>query len=317
MSAPKDFPGIIRDKAYTDTLHRDTLRQKVRRLAHQWERFREDLSCIPRWERAKDNKFFKLSTCIITMNSAERIRPLLQYIRPFTDEIVVGVDSKTTDNTFDTCQGLVDELFIVESTAQTCNAGLETLVSHCHGDWVLRLDDDEFPEPELARWLPGIIAHPKYTHYKLPRLHVSSIDPLMWVNDGYLYPDFQMRLFKNDPKLLHFPGAVGHSSIECDGPRGKIHSANLVHLNLAINPRFKREDKLKTYIDRLNGGWVHPINQQALLFEDFNYRIEPYRHPDTAFCERLSETTRHQRQVYERQKYNHPGNQALQASKPV
>lgn len=295
--------NIQRDRAYKQTYRRDMRRQVVRRIAHQLSTQYEILFRYPAWRRAQASPSHarpKLSTCIITMNSAQRIRPLLEYIRSFSDEIVVGVDSKTTDNTLEVCQGLADELFVIQSSAQTCNAGLETLVSRCHGDWILRLDDDEFPEPHLHTLLPGLMQD-RFTHYKMPRLHLSSVEPLEWIDDGYLYPDFQLRLFKNEPSLLTFPGAVGHRGIECAGRRGRLNSVNLIHLNMAINPRFKREEKLKVYIDRLNGDWVHPVNEHALLFEDFNYRIRPYQYPDSGFCQRLIETTRHQRHWYEAQ----------------
>jgi glycosyltransferase involved in cell wall biosynthesis len=292
--------AIQRDHTYYQIYNRDMRRQKIRRIAHRIGTWYENRWIRPQWEAAAPTlkKRPKLSTCIMTMNSAERIQPLLRYIRSFSDEIVVGVDSKTTDNTLEACKGLADELFVIQSDALTCNAGLEALVARCHGDWVLRLDDDEFPEPHFAGLLAGAISTSRYTHYKLPRLHLCNIEPLEWINDGYLYPDFQMRLFVNDPSLLKFPGAVGHLGIECQGRKGRINSVNLVHLNMAINPRFKREAKLETYIKRLNGGWVHPINEHALLWEDFRYRIEPYQYPDAAFCQLLIETTRHQRDWY-------------------
>lgn len=295
-----DF-AIQRDERYVQTLAKDTRRQQARRLARQLAVQYERAFMLPQWKKAaRGNR--KLSTCIITMNSADRIQPLLRYIRRFSDEIVVGVDSKTTDNTFEACRGLADELFTIESEALTCNAGLEPLVDRCHGDWVLRLDDDEFPEPQITELIGGVIATDKYTHYKLPRLHLCSVEPLLWINDGYLYPDYQMRLFKNERALLKFPGAVGHLGIECEGPKGRLNSINLVHLNLAINPRFKREAKLRTYIERLNGGWVHPVNEHALLFEDFSYRIEPYDIADTEFSTLLKDTVLHQRAIYEAQR---------------
>lgn len=283
-------------------------RQKVRRLAHNIGSWIENQWTRPRWEAAGKRLKSRpsLSTCIMTMNAAERITPLLRYIRAFSDEIVVGVDSKTTDNTLEVCRELADELFVIESDALTCNAGLEQLVERCHGDWVLRLDDDEFPEPHFAQLVAGAVSTDKFTHYKLPRLHLCNIEPLEWINDGYLYPDFQMRLFINDKSLLKFPGAVGHLGIECAGRKGRINTVNLVHLNMAINPRFKRETKLETYIRRLNGEWVHPINEHALLWEDFNYRIESYRYPDPEFCRLLVETTRHQRDWYLKQAIQQP-----------
>ena len=289
---PDDF-AIQRDSRYQKTLRRDTMRQQGRRMAHKLGVAYEQAVIWPQWQHTRPAKPKTLSTCIMTMNSEHRIGPLLEYIRPFSDEIVVAVDSKTTDNTFKVCQaqGLCDELFVIQSDALTVNAGLEELVSRCHSNWILRLDDDEFPEPHFAHYKQGILSQQKYTHYKMPRLHLNNINPLTWINDGYLYPDYQMRLFKNDTSLLSFPGAVGHLGIRCAGPKGRLNSINLIHLNLAINPRFKREEKLATYIKRLNGEWVHPVNEHALLFEDFNYQIEAYNYPDAGFCERLTEST--------------------------
>lgn len=298
--------NIRRDQAYRKVFRRDMQRQQARRFAHRLGSLYENLIVFPKLEKISRSLTHRprLTTCIMTMNSAQRIRPLLSYIRSFSDEIVVGVDGKTTDNTYAACEGLADELFVIQSDALTCNAGLETLVSRCHGDWILRLDDDEFPEPHFEKIVSGLISSDRFTHFKLPRLHLSGIEPLIWINDGYLYPDYQMRLFRNDRQLLKFPGAVGHLGIECQGPKGRLNTVNLVHLNLAINPRFKREEKLETYIQRLEGRWVHPINEHALLFEDFNYRIDPYRYPDADFCRLLEDTVHHQRSWYETERKN-------------
>ena len=295
--------SIQRDQRYKQVSSRDMRRQRLRRFAHQIGVWYEKQWVRSQWLKAdqQNTKRPTLSVAIMTMNASRRICPLLNYIRRFADEIVVGVDSKTTDDTFACCEGLADELFMIQSEALTCNAGLEPLIARCHGDWILRLDDDEYPEPHWMKYMAGILNTNRYTHYKIPRLHLCQTQPLQWINDGYLYPDYQMRLFRNDPSLLTFPGAIGHLGIECEGPKGRLNSINLVHLNFAINPRFKREEKLKTYITRLNGGWVHPINEHALLFEDFHYRIEPYHYPDPDFCNLLVQTVHEQRSYYEQQ----------------
>ncbi|MBX2861269.1 MAG: hypothetical protein KTR14_08535 [Vampirovibrio sp.] len=302
--------GIQRDAVYAKTLSKDTWRQRIRRAVRHVQAFYEQQIIHPKWEsRAFTQPAKTLSTCLMTMNAESRIEPLLRYVRQFSDEVVVGVDSKSKDTTYELCQtsGLVDELFIIDNPSLTCNAGMETLVKRCHGDWILRLDDDEFPEPVFAQYKHGILASEKYTHFKLPRLHLSNVTPdatapggyqIQWINDGYLYPDYQMRLFKNDLSLLEFPGAVGHLGIRCKGPKGRINTANLIHLNLAMNPRAKREEKLAKYIQRLNGGWVHPVNEHALLFEDYPYSIQPYEHPDVDFRQILSTTVLTQRQAF-------------------
>ncbi|MBY0405131.1 MAG: glycosyltransferase [Cyanobacteria bacterium] len=298
---------ILRDATYAKTLQRDLRRQKIRRLVHQLGMQWEKKYVIPQWRRfdAKVSRPKTLSCFLMTMDSQDRLLPLIHYLRPGCDEIVVGVDSKSKDETYALCetlkeQGLIDTLLLIQNDALTCNGALETLVAHCHGDWILRLDDDEFPEPPFFQLKQGILATEKYTHYKFPRLHLSRVSPLEWINDSYLYPDFQMRLFKNDPSLLKYPGAVGHLGIQCQGKKGRLNTINLVHLNMAINPRFKREEKLKKYVLRHQGGWIHPVNEHALLFEDFSYKIEPYRFSDHDFCRLLTQTTQHQRAIYEK-----------------
>ena len=62
-----------------------------------------------------------------------------------------------------------------------------------------------------------------------------------------------------------------------------------------MNPREKREAKLKKYIDRHHGQWVHPINEHALLFEDFSHDEKPYTYPDKTFQALLGQTATQQR----------------------
>lgn len=276
----------IRNFNYYYTLNKDLVWHAFRRMLHARGVRREQASGL--YRQMPPTHSLRLSTCIITMNAAHRIAPLIAHAKTFSDEVVVGVDSKTRDETFEVCQQAgADVVFWIQNDSLTCNAGLEELVKACSGDWIVRLDDDEYFEPSFLQIKDALISQDRYTHYKFPRLHISSIRPLRWVNDSYLYPDYQMRLFKNDLSILHFPGAVGHTSITADGEKGRIFGTNIVHLNLAINSRQQREAKLEKYIRRHHGEWVHPINEHALLFEDFNYRIEPYVQIDRAFCELL------------------------------
>ena len=298
---------LTRDARYHRTWQRDQLRQKIRRIARRPQALLEKTCHWPRW-RQQSTQLLRtgqrpptLSVCFMAMNAQDRIGPLLKYLRPVVNELVVGVDSKSTDNTFDLCCQLADVCFIVDNDAPTCNGGLEAIVSRCTQDWILRLDDDEFPEPELWSLLPGLLANTRYTHFKLPRLHLAQATDantnLTWIDDGYLYPDYQTRLFRNDPNAFRFPPAIGHVQINMTGPRGKLHAINLVHLNLAINPRPKREAKLRNYILRhqnpntpQNNQWVHPINETALLFENYPYTIKPYTHPSPHFRQLLCAT---------------------------
>jgi glycosyltransferase involved in cell wall biosynthesis len=277
----------IRDFRYYYTLNKDRFWHAIRRRIHRQGVLTERKSGL--YEQTASSHGQRLSTCVITMNAAHRIAPLIAHAKTFSDEVVIGVDSKTQDDTFAVAKAAgADVVFEIENNALTCNGGLEALVRACTGDWILRLDDDEYMEPDFLKIKDLLMANNEVTHYKFPRLHLCSTNPLQWVHDSYLYPDYQMRLFKNDLDLMHFPGAVGHTSIGMAGLKKRIFGVNIVHLNLAINSREQREAKLDRYIQRLNGGWVHPINEYALLYENFNYRIEPYTASDKAFCELLA-----------------------------
>ena len=283
----KQFIGVHWDFKFYKTLGKDNFWNSIRRISRKLKLAKElksdlyqpfTLTTTPQ----------KLSVCIMSMNAEDRIAPVVKHALTFADEVVIGVDSKTTDNTLLVAQQAgAHKVFIIQNQALTCNGALEELTKVCTGDWVLRLDDDEYMEPEFLQIKDRLIYQEEITHYKFPRLHISHVKPLKWINDGYLYPDYQMRLFKNDLALLDFPAPVGHASIGCSGRRGKVHGVNIIHLNMAINSREKREAKLEKYIKRLNGAWVHPINLFALLFEDYHYRIIPYQHANKAFCDLL------------------------------
>lgn len=69
---------------------------------------------------------------------------------------------------------------------------LDLGVHACNGEYVLRLDDDEFPTPEMIRWLQDE-RFCESTHWKFARLHLWN-DIFHFVNDGQLWPDHQTRL---------------------------------------------------------------------------------------------------------------------------
>ncbi len=288
----------IRNFKYYYTLNKDQLWHAFRRWQHRRGIQRELASDLYHTTGMPPSGRKTLSTCVLTMNAENRIAPLIRYLKTFSDEVVIGVDSKTTDRTTEVARDAGAEVvFEIENTALTCNGMLEALVKRCTGDWVLRLDDDEYIEPQFIQIKDRLMAQENHTHYKFPRLHLCETQPLRWVNDSYLYPDYQMRLFKNDLHLLTFPGPIGHTAITASGSKGRIYATNIVHLNLAINSRTQREAKLDRYILRHNGEWVHPINEYALLYEDFGYRIDPYLHSDDAFCTLLTQVVQSNRSL--------------------
>ena len=86
----------------------------------------------------------KLSVAIPAFNSEAYIEPLLRGVRRFADEIVIGVDTGSTDGTERICARYADRLFCLEPIG-TSERAVAWLNEQCTGDWILRLDDDELP----------------------------------------------------------------------------------------------------------------------------------------------------------------------------
>jgi hypothetical protein len=70
--------------------------------------------------------------------------------------------------------------------------GLDAAVAECPDGWILRLDDDELPTPEMVEWLE--YEHFTATdHWCFPRLHLWG-DTQHYIPTPPLYPDLQTRL---------------------------------------------------------------------------------------------------------------------------
>jgi glycosyltransferase involved in cell wall biosynthesis len=91
-----------------------------------------------------------ISLLLATKNSAERLPFLLDGIRRIVDEIVIGVDDSSTDNTLEVTRGLADTYVSVKSAGYV-ESFLYQLFPLCKGDWILRIDDDEFLSRQWAK----------------------------------------------------------------------------------------------------------------------------------------------------------------------
>ncbi len=69
---------------------------------------------------------------------------------------------------------------------------LDEAISHCRGDYVLRLDDDEQCSPAMFRWLAEY-TYEEHDHWSFPRAHFWGSREAV-ITTPPLYPDLQTRL---------------------------------------------------------------------------------------------------------------------------
>jgi glycosyltransferase involved in cell wall biosynthesis len=88
-----------------------------------------------------------LSVSIICKNNQSSIGRTLESVRSLATEIV-AVDSGSTDGTIDLLEA--HKVRIVRSAWLGYVKTKQLALESCHGDWILCLDSDESPLPELV-----------------------------------------------------------------------------------------------------------------------------------------------------------------------
>lgn len=106
-----------------------------------------------------------LTVVLITKNEEKRLRPSLESIKGWADEIII-VDDESTDSTRELAAEYTDKIFIrkmdVEGTHR--NWGY----AKAGNRWVLTLDADEALTPELKEEIAEAITCDRFTHYSMP-----------------------------------------------------------------------------------------------------------------------------------------------------
>lgn len=107
-------------------------------------------------------KKIRLSTIIITKDAEDTIERCLASVS-FADEVIVIVDSATTDKTAQIAENMGARVFTEpwHGYGKQKNIGLEK----AQGKWVLFIDDDEELTPALAEEIGEVVKSPIYKFY--------------------------------------------------------------------------------------------------------------------------------------------------------
>jgi glycosyltransferase involved in cell wall biosynthesis len=171
----------------------------------------------------------KISYAIPVCNEHEELERLLDFLElnlRKEDEVVVQCDKGNTTpevykviNSEKYSDGFREQFKVVEFPLNG-NFSLfkNNLTKNCTGDWVFQLDADEYPHEYLFTAIPWMIENnPEVEAFWLARINTVSgirqehIDKWRWqVNDRdwINFPDYQMRLYKNDPERIKWTKPV-------------------------------------------------------------------------------------------------------------
>jgi hypothetical protein len=187
----------------------------------------------------------RLTVSVISRDGAARLPRLLAEVSSFADEIVVGVDAASTDDTFAVASAHADVVYRFSHPGQL--AGARMLVfDYASGDWILSLDDDESIEESFDAILPELVGNDCITHVCLSRKWIVNLDPLEYVHAIPWFPDWQLRLFRNDRRLVWKPAKI-HTGYRVLGLGTFESRASILHFEPVFLTPAERERKIDQY----------------------------------------------------------------------
>lgn len=180
-----------------------------------------------------------LSVVLITQDEEANLPGTLESVMPLVrggrGEIIV-VDSGSTDRTLEIARSFGAKIFSEpwKGFAAQKNSAMEKATC----DWILQLDADEMPEPELTAEIADVLrSKPTVQGFWIPR---KNFFLGRWIRHGGFYPDPKLRLIRRGAGRFEEYGA--HPTIKVSGPAGRLKHA-LIH---------NAYPTLRGYIDHMN-----------------------------------------------------------------
>lgn len=192
----------------------------------------------------------KLSICCLTNAPGARVASILERLRPFAGEIVIGSDTRADAERRRDYAATAD--VVVPIDFEFAERHLAELAERCSGDWILRIDDDEVPASGLTERLPWLITQ-QIEQYWVPRRWLyPSIDH--WLGEPPWWPDYHNRLVRRNAGL-RFSGVL-HSGAQPVLP-ARFLEWPIYHLECVFKDRASREEKV-TRNERIRPGLMAP-----------------------------------------------------------
>ncbi len=163
----------------------------------------------------------KVSAVFAVLDEAEYLPAALESVS-FCDDIVVVIDTRTTDNTAEVAEAAGARVFRREFDGFASQKNFT--IDKAKHDWVLLLDGDERVTPELRASIEQLEPSAEVAAYQFAwRNHLGH----KWLAHGGLYPDYHTRLF--DRRRTRYGKREIHELLEIKGGTGTL-SGDIIHL---------------------------------------------------------------------------------------
>ena len=163
----------------------------------------------------------KISATIIAYNEAENIVACVESARRVCDEVLVVVDTKTTDETARLAEGAGARVFHQAYLGDGPQKAFA--VPHATNDWILSLDADERLDDDAVAAIKALdLESSKVDGYSFRRRNFVGDH---WIRAAGFYPDCVIRLYHRQ-RAAYLPKRA-HSSV--DAKQAESLNAHLIH----------------------------------------------------------------------------------------
>jgi LPS sulfotransferase NodH len=233
--------------------------------------------CLPSLWFARVADKPRLTVSIQTRNSSDRLESLLAGVADYADEILVGVDASSTDDSFEIASDLADIAyrFALPEAGHLAPARMLPF-DLATGDWILSLDDDEAMDGEFKALLPELMAAEGVTHHHFTRKWIIAREPAAYLHSTPWFPNWSRRMIRNDRSIVWKP-AQPHTQYMVIGPGHYETRTSILHFEpLQCEPGARR---LKLHAYRAAG--AHPDSEAFYDYTEASPR-RPLQLPPSA-----------------------------------
>lgn len=157
----------------------------------------------------------KLTVTVITKNEAAQIGAALDSVA-WADEIVVVVDSSSTDETADIARRRSSR--VLSRAWAGFAAQKNWAAEQAAHDWILSIDADERVTPALASEIQSALAQePTVRGFRIPYINFYLN---RWLRSTDWYPDSKLRLYNR--RAAQWASVDIHEGVEVIGPVGRL-----------------------------------------------------------------------------------------------
>ncbi len=195
----------------------------------------------------KNKKISGISVIIPSLNSEKIISPLLSLITNYYEDVIVGIDSKTSDSTKKVVQKFDCRTITIKNDQNYVEGMFGSFFDSCKYDWILRIDDDELISNGLIQYTRNKIQNNLYNvigiHRKWCRFKNNSLESF----EGPPFEmDWQYRLFRKSKirlkNKIHTPGFDFDDAILLNQ-----RDAYIIHLDWIYHSYDERLKKVEKY----------------------------------------------------------------------